>query len=58
MSGQILLSRPDEMQANPVIRRCYRHARGVWMAHCSDCTAWYLGAEIARRSSVTFPLAA
>jgi hypothetical protein len=28
---------------------CYRHPRGVWIAGCTDCTAWYLTAAIARR---------
>jgi hypothetical protein len=28
---------------------CYRHPRGVWIAACTECTAWYLTAAIARR---------
>jgi hypothetical protein len=28
---------------------CYRHPRGVWIAACPDCTAWYLAVAVARR---------
>jgi hypothetical protein len=31
---------------------CYRHPRGVWIAGCTDCTAWYLTAALARRDEV------
>jgi hypothetical protein len=31
---------------------CYRHPRGVWMAACSDCTAWHMAAALARRDEV------
>ncbi|MCU1603900.1 MAG: hypothetical protein JWP46_365 [Modestobacter sp.] len=31
---------------------CYRHPRGVWIAACTDCTAWYLTAALARRVEV------
>jgi hypothetical protein len=28
---------------------CYQHPRGVWLASCSDCTAWYLPIARGRR---------
>lgn len=31
---------------------CYRHPRGVWLAACSDCTAWHLAALLDRRDAV------
>jgi hypothetical protein len=31
---------------------CYRHPRGVWIAACTECTAWYLTAALARRDEV------
>jgi hypothetical protein len=31
---------------------CYRHPRGVWLAVCDDCTAWYLAAARAHRDEV------
>src|SRR4051794_4277978 len=51
MSEQALLTRPDRTHGDPEVRRCYRHERGVWMAYCSDCTAWHLAALVARRDT-------
>ena len=30
---------------------CYRHPRGVWMAACPDCTAWYRAARPGREGA-------
>ena len=39
----------------PSPRRCHRHAANVWVAHCPDCTAWHLTAQIARRNGGPLP---
>ena len=31
------------------IRPCYRHPRGISIASCTDCMAWYRADTVARR---------
>ena len=31
---------------------CYRHPREIWMAACSDCTAWHMAVALAHRDEV------
>jgi hypothetical protein len=32
---------------------CYRHSRGIWIASCSDCTAWHLAVAVRCRAQVS-----
>src|SRR4051812_9526063 len=50
MSRESFRSRPRQLSNMSFNRPCYRHAPGVWMAYCPDCTAWYLAVQITRRN--------
>jgi hypothetical protein len=50
MSEQAVRSRVGQPGNMSSSRPCYRHAAGVWMAYCPDCTAWYLPVQITRRN--------
>jgi hypothetical protein len=53
MSAYSLRSRLGQTGNMPSNRPCYRHAAGVWMAYCPDCTAWYLPVQITHRGNKT-----
>jgi hypothetical protein len=36
---------------------CYRHPREIWMAACSDCTAWHMAVALAHRDEVVSVMA-
>jgi RNA polymerase sigma factor (sigma-70 family) len=47
MSGQSSGLRLGQARGASANRPCHRHATEVWMAYCSECTAWHLGHQTA-----------